>query len=261
MTASILNSIIIGAAFNPLYGIWYLAQCAIIGLMLPELTLKGVRPSSSVIWTASAAILLSALVAFIMASVEGHSLFDMARKEITTAVDQAIRFYEQQKGISKPDMEAIRQGMKKIGEIMLRLYPALASMNLLLISGLNMFILSKMAMRWNLPVEIPPFTSFRAPEMLIWPLLAAGFAMLSPTTIVTTPAMNILALLILVYLFQGIAVVAEITRRSAYKSTIRMGLIILLIIQPYIVPILAIIGVFDLWGDFRTPRLKQDENL
>lgn len=261
LLATLIAALLVGIGFKPLTGIWYLVQCGLIGLLLPDLALRGMAASRALLWTTAAATAASALVAFGMATLAGQDLITMAQREITTGMDQALRLYEQQQGLSPQDLEAIKQGMQTISSTLLRIFPALGTLNLLLVGSVSLLLLRRMALQRGMALWLAPFRDFRVPEPLIWLLIVAGFSLLAKTTLVTTPAMNVVAVLTVLYFCQGLAVLVTLTGRTPYAGVLKVLLTFLLLLQPYLLPLVAILGIFDLWGDFRTPRTKQEENL
>ncbi len=259
--AALIAALLVGLGFKPLAGLWFFVQCGLIGLLLPELMLRGMTSSRALLWTTAAATVGTALVAFSMAATAGQELLAMAQQEISTGINQALRLYEQQQGLSPEDLETIKQGMQTISTTLLRIFPALASLNLLLVSAISLLFLQRMAAKQGLALGFAPFRTFRVPEPLIWFLITAGFSLLAKTPLVTTPAMNILALLAVLYFCQGLAVVITLIERTPYTGILKVLLTFLLLLQPYLLPLISILGIFDLWGEFRTPRTKQEENL
>jgi len=55
--------------------------------------------------------------------------------------------------------------------------------------------------------------------------------------------------------------VITLIERTPYTGILKVLLTFLLLLQPYLLPLISILGIFDLWGEFRTPRTKQEENL
>lgn len=259
--SALLTTLLMAVLFSPPVGAWYAVQCGMIGLILPELILKGFSPSRSILWTTAAAVVMTTLLVSIYSVSNNSNPQLFVQKEISDSINQAIKLYEQQSGLSQQELETIRQGMKEIGQVMLRTYPALATINLGLISAICLLFFRAMALRRSLETNLTPFKMFKAPDLLIWLLIAAGFAMLAPTPLVTTPALNILVVLCVVYFAQGLAVTLTLTDRTSFSSTLKVFLTILLVTQPYLNLVVTIIGVFDYWGEFRTPRTKQEENL
>ncbi|MGE0156514.1 MAG: YybS family protein [Geobacter sp.] len=261
LLATAVAALLVGIGFNPLAGLWFLAQCGLIGLLLPELALRGMAGSRALLWTTMAATLASALVAFVMAATAGQNLLTMAQQEVANGMSQALKLYEQQQGLSPQDLETIKQGLQNIAATLLRILPALGTLNLLLVASISLLFLRRMAIQRGLTLKVEPFSNFRVPDILIWPLIVAGFSMLATTPLITTPALNVLAVLAVLYFCQGLAVLLTMIARTSYAGVLKVMMIAVLLLQPYLAPVVAFIGIFDLWGDFRTPRTKQEENL
>lgn len=261
LLATAIAALLVGLGFKPLTGVWYLVQCGLIGLLLPELLLRGMSASRATLWTTAAATTASALVAFVMATAAGQDLFAMARQEITTGMDQAMKLYEQQQGISPQELETIKQGMQTISTTLLRIFPALGTLNLLLVVAVSLLFVRRIGLQLGIALPIGPFRVFRVPEPLIWLLIAGGFSLLAKNTLITTPALNVVCVLSVLYFCQGLAVLLTLADRTTYAGVMKVMLAFLLLLQPYLLPVVAILGIFDLWGDFRTPRTKQEENL
>lgn len=261
LAAAVIAALLVGISFKLPAALWFLAQCGLIGLLLPELVLRGMAGSRALLWTTAAAALASATVAFVMATTAGQNLLDMAQKEIAAGMDQAIKLYEQQQSLTPQDLETVRQGLQTIAETLLRILPALGTLNLLLVAGVSLLFLRRMVADQDLAHSLEPFRTFRVPEILIWPLIAAGFSLLAQNPLVTTPALNLVVILAVLYFCQGLAVLLTLIDRSSYAGLLKVLLAGMLLLQPYLAPVVACIGIFDLWGDFRTPRIKQEENL
>lgn len=259
--AALLMTLVLAVLFSPPIGAWYAAQCGLIGLIIPELALRGTRPFRTILWTTAAAAALTVVLvtAFTLTSKIDPQLF--IQKEITDGITQVAKLYEQQSGLTGQELDALKQGMQTVGELMMRLYPALATINLGLISAATLLLFIRSAARYALVLDLTPFKRFRTPDLLIWILIIAGFAMLAPTTLVTTPAFNILVILCVLYFMQGLAVLLTFCERTTFAGTLKVMLAVALLTQPYLAGIVVIIGIFDYWGDFRTPRIKQEENL
>lgn len=261
LLATAAATLLVGLGFKPQAGLWYMVQCGLIGLLLPELTLRGMAGSRALLWTTMAAALASAVTAFALATMAGQNLLSMAQQEIAVGMDQARKLYEQQQGLSPQELETIKEGLQGISAMLLRILPALGTLNLLLIAGVSLLFLRRLATQRGLALTLAPFQNFRVPEILIWPLIAAGFSLLANTTLITTPALNVLVVLAVLYFCQGLAVLLTLIGRSTYAGVMKVLLTGMLLLQPYLLPVVVFLGIFDLWGDFRTPRTKQEENL
>ncbi|HZV80931.1 MAG TPA: DUF2232 domain-containing protein, partial [Geobacteraceae bacterium] len=84
----------------------------------------------------------------------------------------------------------------------------------------------------------------------------AGFTMLLPYPDITRIALNLLIVTGFVYFLQGLAVTLAFFRKIAVPGLVRVIFWLFLAFQPYMLLAVAIIGIFDIWGDFRNPREK-----
>jgi len=232
-------------------------MCAMISFLMPELMLRGVSSSRAIFWTTAANLVILLAGFFAYSAVAGTNLQQLISKELSDSVKQAIVIYEKA-GITGEDLDTLKKSMATGAELMLKLYPALVTALLAIIAGCTVLLLKKTTEKSTAVVSIGDFGTFKNPDLLVWVLIAAGFALLLPESLITTPALNILFIVTLLYFFQGMAVVTALVRKSSASALMRIILYTLLIIQPYLLAIVAGIGLFDLWGDFRTPKPKEN---
>lgn len=241
-------------------GLLYLVQCGFFALLLPELLLRNFGAARSIAWTTATNLLVYLVAAAAMLLISGETpqqLHSLAVAEINDSVTQAMIFYEKA-GIKGDDLVALKQSMANAAKLLVSLYPALATVLLIIMAGCNLVLVKRYSQRIGLTVSIGEFRDFRNPDMLVWLLIASGFAMLTEAPIITTPALNVLVVLVLLYFLQGMAVISNLFFRFGSAAPLRLMLYLLLILQPYMAALIAAIGIFDLWGDFRTPRKQEN---
>jgi uncharacterized protein YybS (DUF2232 family) len=234
----------------------YLLQSGIIGLLLPRFYLLGKGAARSIVYTVTinSVLLIAAVVAFGIWT--GADLQGTMLKGIAAGTDQAISAYSKQ-GIGKEDLEALAQSIKQAGELIARIFPALLLISFGSVAAMNMALFFRLAARWlpNLP-QPEGFSRFRNPEMLVWVLIVAGFAMLLPHPDIQRAALNVLVVCGFIYFLQGLAVIMSFFQRMAVPTLARTIFWLFLMIQPYLTLAVAFLGVFDIWADFRTPKEK-----
>jgi len=100
------------------------------------------------------------------------------------------------------------------------------------------------------------FHYFKVAEPLIWVLIAAGFSLLVPVKAVQDIALNVLTVLLPLYFVHGVAILAFYFRKKGFSLVARIfAYTIMLVINPLPLMVTAL-GIFDLWFDFRKPRVK-----
>jgi uncharacterized protein YybS (DUF2232 family) len=248
------------AGFGFQAGGLYLAQCGVIALLLPEFLLAGFGAARSIAWTTAANLLVYLLAVGLFMYATGSDLprlHTLAVGEINGSIAQALAIYEQA-GVRGDELAAAKQAMTAAASLLLRLFPALTTVMLMVMSGCNLALLKRLSSRFGFSPGIGRFRDFRNPEPMIWLLIAAGFGMLTGVPTVTGPSLNVLVLMGVLYFLQGMAVISSILCRFGSAGILRVALCMLLVVQPYTAALVAALGIFDLWGDFRTPRKQEN---
>ncbi len=245
------------AGFGIQVGALYLLQCGVIALMVPELLVKGYGAARTITWTTALNLVVIALAALAYGINSGQNIHVLATEEINAGIAQTVAIYENA-GIKGDDLALIKQSMAMVGAVVNRIYPALLTILLIATTSVNLALIKRSAGRMGLELNIGTFNDFRNRDPLIWLLIAAGFAMLAGTPIITTPALNVLVVVTVLYFLQGLAAILTIIARQAFVGVLRTMLFLMLVFQPYLAAVVAAFGIFDLWGDFRTPRKREN---
>ncbi|QEM68039.1 DUF2232 domain-containing protein [Geobacter sp. FeAm09] len=246
------------AAVSPNAGAIYLLQCGVIALLLPELLLRGHSAARTIAWTTGVSAAVVAVVTGILALVSNQDLQQALSGEISTSISRALALYEKS-GVKGEELSMVKKSMDMAAALLIRIYPSLVTILLGIMAGCNLALIRRPAFLMGYRFNLGNFKDLRLPEPLVWLLIAAGFAMLVPNEFVTIPALNVLVVTATLYFLQGLAVIQTIIARQAFYSVIRLFFWVMLLVQPYLAAIVAVLGIFDLWGDFRTP--KKQENL
>jgi uncharacterized protein YybS (DUF2232 family) len=143
-------------------------------------------------------------------------------------------------GVASPDLHVVLE----------RLLPGLMVANMGLVAWLNVVLVRQLhiLLGWGEPK--PPLYQWEAPEWLIFALLAAGFLLLVPVSLVRFVGLNLLLVLALLYFAQGLAVVATWFQRLGLPKALRMIGYPLMFLNPVFFVIITL-GLMDLWLDFR----------
>jgi uncharacterized protein YybS (DUF2232 family) len=234
----------------------YLLQSGLTSLLLPFFFLQGKGMARAIAYAVGINFLLIVALAVGYGLSTGIDLQDLLVKGIETSTKQAITLYEKQ-GIKGEDIKLLTEGIQQAGHLIGRLFPALLLVTLGSIASLNMMAILRLAAKF-LP-ELPKpddFKNFRNPEMLVWVVIVAGFTVLLPYPDVSRVALNILLVVGFIYFLQGLAIVLSFFQRFAVPTFARIIFWLFVAFQPYLVLAIAIFGIFDVWGDFRTPKTK-----
>lgn len=242
---------------NPTIPLLYLIQGGLISLTLPYFLLRGWGGTRSIVSSAAASFACLLILVTLAWKFDGLDVHAIVLKGINSSINQTIALYKES-GLKEDQLESLRQGMMQVGDVFGRIYPAITLVALGVIAGLNLQALRRIAERLNRPLALAELSTFRNPDHLIWFVIIPGFAMLVDSSDVATAALNVLVVTLTLYFMQGMAVALSMFERFTIPKFIRVTFYILLALQPYLAAALAALGIFDLWGNFRTPKLNKN---
>jgi hypothetical protein len=143
--------------------------------------------------------------------------------------------------------------------LMIRILPALTVVNIGCVAWFNLVLARRLgeAFGWS-PAE-PRLSQWRSPEWLIFGFLAAGFSLLAPLPALRLVGLNLALIIGFLYFCQGVAVVAALFQRFQVPLILRGLGYLLMFINPMLL-VIALVGLMDLWLDFRQfPRPRESE--
>lgn len=252
-----LAALLTAAADGPAAALLFFLAGGSLSLVLPRLLERCRNPSGAVALTVAVVAALFALVAGGYALFKGVDVHGRIEAAIRANIAQTVALYEG-KGLSGDELGALKDAMVQAGGILVQVYPALLCVGVTMVAVLNLLLLRRLAARLNRPLKIEPLRTFRNPDHLVWVAIAAGFALLLNQEVVVVVALNLLIVAGFLYFLQGIAVVIHFFSRYRVPALFRYLFYGLLVVQAYLVIAVALVGLFDLWGDFRRPRPQKN---
>jgi uncharacterized protein YybS (DUF2232 family) len=166
-------------------------------------------------------------------------------------VQENIKLYAQL-NISEEQVRLIRESAPQITHLFTGIFPALALSGAVFTVWVNL-LAGRILFRRN-GVPFPDFgdlAAWKAPERLVWILIAGGGMVIAPLEGAAIVGMNLLILCGLIYLFQGLAIAAFLFRQKQVPVMFRWLFYTLLFVQQYMLIIVIAFGLFDMWVDFR----------
>jgi uncharacterized protein YybS (DUF2232 family) len=256
--ASVVVVTFVLVVVSPAGALFYFFQCGLFSLLLSGFLARGNGVARTIASTVAINLLVIMVFAASFGLWQGINPDSLVQKEIRDAVVQTEAYYLEH-GIAAGDIESLKQGLKSAAELVGKTYPALFVVCLGAIAGLNLMLLKRFSHLLPQQLNFGEFSRFRNPEKLIWVMIVSGFALLVHEDMVTRAALNILVVTLSLYFVQGLSIVAHFFTRFRLPRFVKLILYVLLVVQPYLMIVVVLIGLFDLWCDFRTP--KKQENL
>ncbi len=230
-------------------------ELLLMGFLLSSLESRG--------WTAEQAIILTvvALTLLSLGFLSGQAYISgMSPREIlsqkTLEVTEMLNGVFSTEGMSSR-MKILGVSLDELKNLIQALLPALVITNTGLVAWINVVLARRLLtlLDWEKPER--PLNSWSVPEWFIFPILATGFLLLVPAPLVRLVSLNLLVILALLYFFQGMAVIAIWFQRFRLPRLLRGIGYFLMFLHPLFL-LVIIIGLMDIWLDFRRLHQPQD---
>ncbi len=143
---------------------------------------------------------------------------------------------------------AVQQMLDRTASFLLRMFPGLFGAVTVFTGWVNGVIL-----RRTVPdAGRPDWTTWSAPEPCMWLLLGSGFLGLLGAGWASTAGWNVFLVLAAVYFLQGLAVIEHVFGARRVPGLFRAVVYTLVFLQLPVTALVAALGAFDLWFDFRS---------
>ena len=175
-------------------------------------------------------------------------------KTLEEGIAESVQLYRRM-GMSQADIDQLMPSLRLLKYIISGYLPAVAICVSTLVSFTSCYLLRRHASRTGLSKGVDePLGRWCAPDHAVWGVVVPGFMMIPGSELLRQAAGNLLAVFALVYLFQGLAVVAYLFDRIRLSPLLRALATLVALLQPIILLVVWCVGLFDTWADFRKVR-------
>jgi uncharacterized protein YybS (DUF2232 family) len=244
--AAALAAALVAAASAPVVALAFLSVLALPGLLLAETLARGRGLLRGCGWA------FAALLGLVAA---GLVIAPAAMAERVLAPIERLRSDAVLEELGKGGMppEGLVEFKEQVGELTGALgvvYPAFWVIAAAVLVAVNAALLRFYLLRrdpgW---LEDGEFERVRFPLSLVMAFVVAGAAVALP--LARPAAYNVLLVVAFFFALQGLAVVGFYARRLAAPPLLRAFALVLVVVNPWAPQILALLGLFDNWFDFR----------
>lgn len=256
LAAALTALAVLGFSGLPAFAL-YLLQYGLPATLLVALLTRGVAWDRAIAATVAALVAVGLLVLSAVAASSGQSPLALASGLVEAEITQAVRMIGELGGSGQGgDGTAVQEAVEGMADFMRRAYPGM----LVAVAGVLQLVTVGLLALLVRPRALPGsgFSRWRAPEVLIWGVIAGGFGSILASGWPQSVALNLLVMLLPLYFLQGLAVIESFFSRKHLAPLWRVvSYLVMLLVSPLPV-VVTTIGVFDLWADFRKPRPTQE---
>jgi uncharacterized protein YybS (DUF2232 family) len=229
----------------------FLFISGLLGIILSEILHKNYSIERTIIYPVTVLITLWFIVTVSLSLILGKQPWHLIEDYIGKNIQESINFYTQL-DIPAEQIAPIRDNIKQITIFFTNIFPALFLVSVSLTVWIN--TLAARDIFFKNRMTYPDFgnlSCWRAPESLIWILIASGVMLLIPAEWAKFVGLNLLIVCLFVYLLQGLSIISFIFKTKNVHRLFRISCYFLIFTLQYIILVVIAVGVVDLWIDFR----------
>ncbi len=230
-------------------------ELSALGLALSELFKRRLGVGQTILFATLFMMLMSLGYLFILGLSKGMGPFEMMLDYLHGHLKVTLEAYEKMGMPRENVIELETYGKAFIDTV----YPSLMIVGVGFAVWLNV-VMARPFFRLG-KLKYPEFISmdrWQTPERMIWGVIGSGFALFLLTGVIQSFAANVLIVLMVIYLFQGLSIILFFLNKYRLPSWIRIGVYFLIVIQQLFLLLLALAGLFDQWVDFRKLRSEPE---
>ena len=233
------------------FDVLFFVELLLIGFILGELFALNLTIEKTTLY-ASGGVLLCGLIGLVgSSSVSGESIYTIVSQYVTENLELTMVLYRNM-GMSEENIQLISNSLDKIQYVLVRIVPALVVMSTVSVVWANILLAKPILESRSLFYpDFGPLNMWKAPDFLVWAAIGCGLALFLPNTTIKMISLNGLLILMIVYFFQGIAIVSYFFEKKKFPRIIRIVLYSLIALQQFILLAVIGLGFFDMWVNFR----------
>lgn len=234
----------------------YFLEMLFLGLLLGA----GMRWQWSperVIGTASLFVSLMGLVGFWVSYGGGSGgIIESLEKDLYEVITLMFKHY----GEVSPEKRLFEHYLSTIVPVLVRILPGAGMSSALLISWLNVLLTKRYCRVHHVPQPLwEEWSRWKAPELLVWGVVLSGVLLVLPFSVPRLLGLNGMIVLATIYLFQGLSITTFYFERWHLPRFLRAFFYAILLLQQFVTLGAVLLGLFDVWFDFRRLSRKSSE--
>jgi uncharacterized protein YybS (DUF2232 family) len=149
-------------------------------------------------------------------------------------------------------IDLIMGSIDTIHYVLVRILPSICVALLLFVVWANILFIKTALKKKGLSLpSLENLNRWKAPEKLVWAAISLGVFLALPVKGLGLFGLNGIIVLMLVYFFQGIAIVSYFLEKKNFPVMLRVALYTIIAVQQLFLLIIVALGFFDTWINFR----------
>jgi len=255
----ILMGLVFAALFvlmSPGQALLFVAEYVVMATIMAETIKARLTMDKCIFLSALGSMTLATFLMFVLFADRETSLTDFFQAQIQEHFNQSLNALESM-GEKQADLTAMKEFFEQSSRTFASAYPAFIMVGSLITAAVNFFLVRIVWIKLygDTLFRREKFSELILPDFLIWGLILSAGSLFLLGNPVGTVGMNLFAMVLLAYLFQGLAILVHILESKKVPKFLWALVFFIIIIQPLLMGLVIGLGIFDIWVDFR--KIKQ----
>lgn len=177
--------------------------------------------------------------------------WQLVKNFIAATISETVKFYSQMP-LKAEDISLIKDNEPDIVKGFISIFPALIVISSVFIIWANLLLGRHYLFRFGLFYKgFQSLARWKVSDIVIWIFIVSGALLFLPQKDINFLSLNIFLIVCFVYLLQGLAIVSVLFQVKNVPGIFRYLFYFLIAVQQILMIPIAIMGLFDIWFDFR----------
>ena len=238
--------------------ILFFFELLLLGFSMSELFELDLSVEKTMLYTCSTVLCTGIVCLLFYSKIAKIGIIALVSEYVAKNLELTLALYKNM-GVSEQTIQMISASLQNIQYVLIRIIPAIVIASIFFVCWICL-LLSKPILK-SRDLFYPAFGAlnlWKAPESLVWGLIASGFLLILPYTALKIAGLNGLLILMTIYFFQGMAIVSFYFERKQFPRILRFFLYSLIALQQVLLLVVIGLGIFDMWLNLRKLELKED---
>lgn len=229
----------------------FLGEMALLGFVMGELIEIKFSIEKTILYACVATLFTGSVILVLYGNMSQTNLTVLLSEFVSANFELMLSQYEEA-GVAQDAVYMIASRIDQISYIIVRIIPAAMIASTLLTAWMNILVARAVFKVRNIPYhDFGCLNLWKAPEFIVWAVIACCAMILLPNQFVRMLGLNGLIVLMVIYFFQGIAIVSFYFEKKQFPRLLRIFLYSLCVLQQITLIIVIGLGFFDVWLNFR----------
>jgi uncharacterized protein YybS (DUF2232 family) len=232
-------------------------EFSLLGLIISETFRREFTIGFAIFWGTICMLIIGAVILGIIGLSRNMGPLALILDYFQHNVKETVQSYETM-GWDQEKILQFQEYLKILIKVITMIYPALMIVGTGFVVWINIVISRPLFRLVNLDYpHFGPMDRWRAPELMVWGVIAAGFSLFLSIPVLRLIAINGLIVMLTIYVFHGLSILLFFLNKYRVPSWVRIGIYFLIFFQQIFLIVLAMAGLFDQWVDFRKIHIKK----